>query len=178
MEKPPHCSRCYQSRLHCQHTPSRRGRKTQSSLLLNAGFSRPTADVDASGLVATFLPENLHHQQHAQDAGFDSSATPGIQGTSWSSDLEVDLCSHRPGRPQPYIPEAERAREEFHTARKAVPETRLSSLPSRNVDVLLVAAKMIDGELEYRKGNYDQAFTFLREATKLEDNLPYTDPPT
>jgi tetratricopeptide (TPR) repeat protein len=75
------------------------------------------------------------------------------------------------------ISEAETARDEFHTARKLVPYSRLNSLPSRDVEVLLVASKMIDGELEYRKGNHELAFKTLREAVKLEDELPYADPP-
>ncbi|MBI0294547.1 hypothetical protein JBE04_08630 [Streptomyces sp. PRKS01-29] len=40
-----------------------------------------------------------------------------------------------------------------------------------------MAAAMLDGELEYRKGNFDAAFASLRKAIKIEDSLPYTDPP-
>ncbi|WP_051831670.1 tetratricopeptide repeat protein [Streptomyces violens] len=75
------------------------------------------------------------------------------------------------------IAEAEAARDAFAAARAAVPESRLNSLPAREVDVLAVAAGMLDGELEYRKGNFDDAFAALRRAIELEDALPYTDPP-
>ena len=34
----------------------------------------------------------------------------------------------------------------------------------------------MDGELEYRKGNYDVAFGHLRKAIELEDGLPYDEP--
>ena len=36
---------------------------------------------------------------------------------------------------------------------------------------------MLEGELEYRKGNFHQAFAHLRDGVQLEDKLPYADPP-
>ncbi|RAL13290.1 TPR-like protein [Aspergillus homomorphus CBS 101889] len=75
------------------------------------------------------------------------------------------------------IPEAEVARKEFEAARLVVPESRLNSIPCKQVDVLGVASTMLEGELEYRKGNYDIAFASLREAIRREDALPYSDPP-
>ena len=35
---------------------------------------------------------------------------------------------------------------------------------------------MLDGEIEYRKGNYDLAYKRLRDAVALEDALPYDEP--
>ncbi|KAL6233996.1 hypothetical protein BDW75DRAFT_251679 [Aspergillus navahoensis] len=75
------------------------------------------------------------------------------------------------------IAEAEAVQEEFEAARAAVPTSRLNSIPCKEVDVLAVASAMLTGELEYRKGNYDTAFSALRQAIKLEDALPYSDPP-
>lgn len=75
------------------------------------------------------------------------------------------------------IPEAETAQKEFETARAEVPPSRLNSIPVKEVDVLAVASAMLAGELEYRKGNYDTAFSTLRQAIQLEDSLPYCDPP-
>ncbi|KAI2872211.1 hypothetical protein CBS63078_10737 [Aspergillus niger] len=75
------------------------------------------------------------------------------------------------------ITEAEAAQKEFEAARAVVPTSRLNSIPCKEVDVLRVASSMLTGELEYRKGNYDTAFSTLREAIKLEDGLPYSDPP-
>ena len=44
------------------------------------------------------------------------------------------------------------------------------------VDLLDVAEAMLDGELEYRKGNYDIAFAHLRRSVELSDGLPYDEP--
>ena len=35
---------------------------------------------------------------------------------------------------------------------------------------------MLNGELEYHKGNYDLAFKYLRESVRRDDNLEYTEP--
>jgi len=43
-------------------------------------------------------------------------------------------------------------------------------------DLLLVGDAMLDGELEYRKGNFEAAFTHLRNAITREDELPYDEP--
>lgn len=72
---------------------------------------------------------------------------------------------------------AEAAQQEFELARAAVPESRLNSIPCKQVDVLKVASAMLHGELEYRRGKYDVAFASLREAIRHEDALPYCDPP-
>lgn len=76
-----------------------------------------------------------------------------------------------------HIEEAERAQSEFEAARAKVPESRLNSLPTKEVDVLKVASAMLQGELEYRKGNLESAFSSLRKAVELEDAIPYCDPP-
>ena len=44
------------------------------------------------------------------------------------------------------------------------------------LDILAVAAAMMRGEMEYRKGNYDAAFAHLRRSVELEDGLPYDEP--
>ena len=44
------------------------------------------------------------------------------------------------------------------------------------LDQLAVAEAMLDGEIEYRKGNFDLAFARLRDAVALEDSLPYDEP--
>jgi tetratricopeptide (TPR) repeat protein len=73
------------------------------------------------------------------------------------------------------IAEAEAERERFHEALARVPETRyFQNNPA--VDVLAVGSAMLDGELEYRKGNYAAAFAHLRRAIELEDTLPYAEP--
>lgn len=73
------------------------------------------------------------------------------------------------------IAEAEQTQADFRRALSAVPETRMT-LPNREVDILRVADAMLDGELEYRKGNHQDAYAHLREAIEREDALLYSDP--
>ncbi|KAI7158018.1 TPR domain protein [Hortaea werneckii] len=73
--------------------------------------------------------------------------------------------------------EAEAEQAAFEAARANVPASRLNSIPCREVDVLNVASAMLDGELQYRKGNHELAFNKLRHAVELEDGLAYSDPP-
>jgi len=68
---------------------------------------------------------------------------------------------------------AERAR--FAAAASRVPESR-TIFNNTCRDILAVAGAMLDGELEYRKGNYDAAFALLRRAVELDDGLPYDEP--
>ncbi|MGW3652845.1 tetratricopeptide repeat protein [Streptomyces sp. NPDC000878] len=73
------------------------------------------------------------------------------------------------------IAEAEAERELFRAAVGRVPETRMlfnNTCP----DILAVASAMLDGELEYRKGNFDAAFAALERSIALDDNLPYDEP--
>lgn len=73
------------------------------------------------------------------------------------------------------IPEAERHRELYRTAASRVPDTRII-FPNKVNDTLKVASAMLDGELEYRRGNYDVAFAHLRDAIAAEDQLLYSEP--
>ncbi|MCG6884245.1 MAG: hypothetical protein LJE62_10885 [Silicimonas sp.] len=73
------------------------------------------------------------------------------------------------------VSEAESERIQFLAAREAMPEDRRL----HNVlclEQLAVAEAMLDGEIEYRKGNYDVAYNRLRDAVALEDALPYDEP--
>lgn len=63
----------------------------------------------------------------------------------------------------------------FGAALDRVPESR-TLFNNTCRDILAVAAAMLDGELEYRKGNYDNAFKALRRSIDLDDNLPYDEP--
>lgn len=73
------------------------------------------------------------------------------------------------------IEKAVSERELFRAAAKRVPPTRVD-FPNRVVDELKVATAMLDGELEYRQGNYEVAFASLRQAIHEEDNLLYSEP--
>lgn len=72
-------------------------------------------------------------------------------------------------------PEADAQRKLFREAAKRVPPSR-RDYPNKIVDVLKVATAMLDGELEYRRQNYEVAFRSLREAIAAEDALMYTEP--
>jgi tetratricopeptide (TPR) repeat protein len=73
------------------------------------------------------------------------------------------------------IVEAEAEKQLFEAAVKRVPESRHVH-NNTCLDLLAVAAEMLYGELEYRKGNYDAAFAHLRKSIELDDNLPYDEP--
>ncbi|MFF3378758.1 tetratricopeptide repeat protein [Streptomyces sp. NPDC002680] len=73
------------------------------------------------------------------------------------------------------ITEAEAERELFRAAVGRVPETRML-FNNTCADVLAVASAMLDGELEYRKGDFDAAFASLERSISLDDNLPYDEP--
>jgi tetratricopeptide (TPR) repeat protein len=44
------------------------------------------------------------------------------------------------------------------------------------VDLLAIASELLDGELVYRRGEYDEAFAALRRSIDLDDHLPYDEP--
>ncbi|KAI1139336.1 TPR domain protein [Hypoxylon sp. FL0543] len=70
---------------------------------------------------------------------------------------------------------ATQQRELFAAAAKEVPESRML-FNNKCVDILRVAEAMLDGELEYRRGNYDAAFSHLRTAMERSYALPYDEP--
>ncbi len=66
-------------------------------------------------------------------------------------------------------------REQFGAAAQRVPGSRTVFNNTCN-DILQVASAMLDGELEYRRGNHDEAFGHLRRAIELDDGLAYDEP--
>jgi tetratricopeptide (TPR) repeat protein len=74
-----------------------------------------------------------------------------------------------------HIAEAEAEKALFAAAKARVPESRRVH-NNTVVDLLSVAEAMLDGELEYRKGNYETAFAHLRKSVDLDDALPYDEP--
>jgi tetratricopeptide (TPR) repeat protein len=73
------------------------------------------------------------------------------------------------------VVEAEQEQRLFRDAVGRVPDTRYLFNNSA-LDILAIAAEMLAGELEYRKGNYEAAFAHLRTSIDLDDNLPYDEP--
>jgi tetratricopeptide (TPR) repeat protein len=70
---------------------------------------------------------------------------------------------------------AEKQAEQFEKAVKQVPESRYI-FNNSCLDILSVARKMMLGEIQYRKGNYQTAFAHLRCSVEMDDNLPYDEP--
>lgn len=73
------------------------------------------------------------------------------------------------------IAEAEVERELIRAGHARVPESR-TIFNNTCQDILAVAAAMLDGELEYRKGDIEQAFAHLRRSIELDDGLPCDEP--
>ncbi|MGW0547910.1 hypothetical protein [Streptomyces altiplanensis] len=73
------------------------------------------------------------------------------------------------------IAEAEAERDLFRRAVGRVPETRML-FNNTCQDILAIASAMLDGELEYRRGEYDLAFASLERSIGLDDGLPYDEP--
>lgn len=74
-----------------------------------------------------------------------------------------------------HVAEAEAEKALFTVAKARVPESRLVH-NNKVANLLNVAEAMLDGELDYRKGNYDAAFAHLRKSVELSDALPYDEP--
>jgi tetratricopeptide (TPR) repeat protein len=74
-----------------------------------------------------------------------------------------------------HLAEAEATRAAFMEAKLRVPESR--RVHNNTVrDLLEIAQAMLDGELEYRRGNHEAAFAHLRRSVELDDALPYDEP--
>ncbi|KAL1643474.1 hypothetical protein SLS58_004833 [Diplodia intermedia] len=73
------------------------------------------------------------------------------------------------------VARADEERTRLHAAVERVPDTRME-YPNRCSDILAIAKAMLDGELEYRKGNHDEAFAHLRRSVDLDDALNYAEP--
>jgi len=71
--------------------------------------------------------------------------------------------------------EAEDERRRFHQSLERIPPDRRFFNNDAHA-ILAVGEKMLDGELEYHKGNYDAAFAALRESVRRDDNLEYIEP--
>ncbi len=73
------------------------------------------------------------------------------------------------------VVDAERQQALLADAIGRVPDTRYL-FNNTALDLLAVASKMLDGEIAYRRGEFDRAFALLRAAVALDDALPYDEP--
>lgn len=74
-----------------------------------------------------------------------------------------------------HLDQARAERDLFAAAYERIPDSRYL-FNNTSQDILAVAAAMLDGEIDYRAGNFDDAFTNLRRAVQLDDGLPYDEP--
>ena len=73
------------------------------------------------------------------------------------------------------LPQAHTEREALAATYARIPDSRyLFNNTSR--DILAIAVAMLDGEIAYREGQFDDAFAHLRRAIELDDALPYDEP--
>jgi tetratricopeptide (TPR) repeat protein len=63
----------------------------------------------------------------------------------------------------------------FRAAAGRIPVSR-TVFNNTCLDILAIAAAMLDGELDYRRGRHDAAFAHLRRSIELDDGLPYDEP--
>ncbi|EXJ53619.1 uncharacterized protein A1O5_13186 [Cladophialophora psammophila CBS 110553] len=73
------------------------------------------------------------------------------------------------------VEEAEKQRILFDDAVSRVKSTR-TLFNNTCDDILAIARSMLNGELEYRRRNFDAAFDHLRKSIALDDALPYDEP--
>lgn len=63
----------------------------------------------------------------------------------------------------------------FEAACTRIPESRRIH-NNTVVDLMEIAAAMLEGEIAYRRGDHEDAYTALRRSVYLEDHLPYDEP--
>ena len=73
------------------------------------------------------------------------------------------------------VDEADKERSLFREALEKVQSSR-TLFNNTCKDILAVAGAMLEGELEYRRGNIDAGFDRLRKAIDVSDSLPYDEP--
>jgi tetratricopeptide (TPR) repeat protein len=73
------------------------------------------------------------------------------------------------------VDEASNEYDSLLSAYEQVPDSRLIG-NNAGKTVLDIGVLMAKGELEYRKGNYDEAFNHLRKAVQKDDELRYDEP--
>jgi tetratricopeptide (TPR) repeat protein len=73
------------------------------------------------------------------------------------------------------LAQARAEQQGFTAAYARIPDSRyLFNNTAR--DILAIAGEMLDGEIDYREGRFDDAFAHLRRAIELDDSLPYDEP--
>lgn len=73
------------------------------------------------------------------------------------------------------FPKADEQKELFYQSLDCIPASR-KFFNNPAIETLGVGEKMLLGELEYHKGNYDTAYAHLRESVQRCDDLQYSEP--
>ncbi len=92
--------------------------------------------------------------------------------------VTIAMMHYAKGVAHAALNEVEAAEEEkalFLAARAKVPESRFLHNNSCQ-DLLAIAEAMLNGEIDYRKGDFEAAFAHLRRSVELDDALPYDEP--
>jgi tetratricopeptide (TPR) repeat protein len=71
--------------------------------------------------------------------------------------------------------DADNERRLFHESVGRIPPHR-KVFNNTARSILAVGEKMLDGEIEYHKGNFEAAYACLRESVRRDDNLEYIEP--
>lgn len=75
----------------------------------------------------------------------------------------------------------DRAREELDRLKEIDSNPKLEEVTiwgiNKTSDLLKIATEMLNGEIEAGQGNYQEAVRCMRKAVRLEDRLPYDEPP-
>jgi tetratricopeptide (TPR) repeat protein len=74
-----------------------------------------------------------------------------------------------------HFDDADRERQLFHNSLRRIPPER-KVFNNSALSILAVGEKMLDGELEYHRGNHETGYAHLREAVDRDDNLEYIEP--
>jgi hypothetical protein len=83
----------------------------------------------------------------------------------WQEIIDAPLCFH----------DADQERQLFHDSLRCTPSQRKVFNYSSH-SKLAVGEKMLDGKLEYHKGDHELAYAHLGEAIDRDDNLEYIEP--
>jgi tetratricopeptide (TPR) repeat protein len=149
----------------------------------------------ANLIQATVTPEALRHENqflvNRLEGLYGTKAHVYIRFGNWQEILDEPMPEHpllmcvttarwryAKGIAYAVLGEVDKALEQqqlFREALAKIPEGRVI-YHNESRDILSVAEAMLEGELEYRRENYDVAFSHLRRSVDLYDNLHYSEP--
>ena len=124
------------------------------------------------GFVAMRLHVLIRFGRWPESLAVPLPADPGLYPVTTAMTHYAKGVAHAASR---QVAEAAAEQARFAAAVARVPRSR-TLFNNSCLDILAVAGTMLGGELEYRRGNYGEAFRLLRRAVELDDGLPYDEP--